>query len=162
PFYLAWKARQFDFATRFIELAGEVNAAMPYHVLTAIAEALNGRSKAVNGSKVLVLGIAYKKDVDDLRESPSLRMLDLLQKRGARVDYNDPYIPRLHRTRKYDFTLQSVSLSSQTLASYDCVVIATDHSCYDYTGIVRDATLVVDTRNATRQVRLGREKIVLC
>ncbi len=162
PFYLAWKARQFDFPTRFIELAGEVNSAMPYHVVVAIADALNARRKAVNGSRVLLLGLAYKKDVDDLRESPSLKLMELLQQRGAQVDYNDPYIPRLHRTRKYNFQMESVPLSPQTLAGYDCVVIATDHSCYQYADIVRDAACVVDTRNATRHVRTGREKIVLC
>jgi len=162
PFYLAWKARQFDFPTRFIELAGEVNSAMPYHVVAAIADALNARHKALNGAHLLLLGMAYKKDVDDLRESPSLKLIELLEQRGVRVDYNDPYIPRLHRTRKYDFALQSVPLSPDTLAGYDCVVIATDHSCYDYAAIVRDARLVVDARNATREVCTGREKIVLC
>ena len=162
PFYLAWKARQYDFPTRFIELAGEVNTAMPYHVVTAIADALNARRKAVHGAKVLLLGVAYKRDVDDLRESPSLKLIDLLQQRGAAVDYNDPFIPRLHRTRKYDFPLQSVALSPETLAAYDCVVIATDHSSYDYAAIVRHASLVVDTRNATRDVQDGREKIIPC
>jgi len=162
PFYLAWKARQYGFATRFIELAGEVNTAMPYHVVHAVAEALNARRKAVNGSRILLLGIAYKKDVDDLRESPALKLVELLQQRGARVDYNDPYIPRLHRTRRYDFPLQSVPLSPQALADYDCVLIATDHSCYDYAAIVRHARLVVDTRNATRNVGAGRDKIVYC
>ncbi len=162
PFYLSWKAREFDFPTRFIELAGEVNSAMPYHVVAAIADALNARRRSVRGSKVLLLGLAYKKDVDDLRESPSLKLIDLLQQKGATVHYNDPYIPRLHRTRRYDFPLQSVPLSPQMLAGYDCVVIATDHSSYDYAAIVRDAVLVVDTRNATGDVREGREKIVRC
>jgi UDP-N-acetyl-D-glucosamine dehydrogenase len=162
PFYLSWKAREFDFATRFIELAGEVNSAMPYHVVAGIAEALNERRKSIKGSRILLLGLAYKKDVDDLRESPSLKLIDLLQRGGATVDYNDPYIPRLHRTRKYDFPLVSVPLTPQTLASYDCVVIATDHSCYDYDAIVRDSALVIDTRNSTKKVCVGRERIVKC
>src|SRR5688500_15999781 len=122
PFYLSWKAREYDFSTRFIELAGEVNTSMPYHVVNAIADALNDRQKAVKGARILLLGLAYKKDVDDLRESPSLKLIDLLQQRGARVDYNDPYIPKLHRTRKYDFPLQSVPLNAPTLQKYDCVV----------------------------------------
>ena len=162
PYYLSWKAREFDFSTRFIELAGEVNASMPYYVVSALADALNTRCKAVNGSRILVLGLAYKKDVDDLRESPSLKLIDLLLQRGAHVDYNDPYIPKLHRTRKYDFPLVSVPLTNELLATYDCVLIATDHSCYDYAGIVREARLVVDTRNATAGVCTGREKIVQC
>ena len=162
PFYLAWKARQIDFTTRFIQLAGEVNSAMPYHVVSAIGGALNTHRKALNGSRLLLLGIAYKRDVDDLRESPALKLIELLLQSGAVVDYNDPHIPRLHRTRKYDFPLESVPLSPETLAGYDCVVIATDHSSYDYDAIVRDASLVVDTRNATRSVRKSREKIVRC
>ena len=162
PFYLAWKARQFDFPARFIELAGDVNSAMPQEVVTAIAEALKARGKAVDGSRILLLGMAYKKDVDDLRESPALKLVELLQNLGARVDYNDPYIPRLHRTRKYDFRIQSVPLAPEMLASYDCVVIATDHSCYDYEAIVQQSALVVDTRNATSGVRSRRQNIVLC
>jgi UDP-N-acetyl-D-glucosamine dehydrogenase len=162
PFYLSWKARQFDFSTRFIELAGEVNTSMPYHVVTYLADALNERKKALNGSRILMLGIAYKKDVDDLRESPSLKLIELLRERGALVEYNDPYIPRLHRTRKYDFPLESVPLDPARLASYDCVLIATDHSCYDYQAIVNHASLVIDTRNATRNVCAGREKVVRC
>ena len=162
PFYLAWKARQFDFPTRFIELAGEVNLAMPHEVVTAIAEAMKARGQPVDGARILLLGMAYKKDVDDLRESPTLKLVELLQNLGAQVDYNDPYIPRLHRTRKYDFRLQSVPLAPQMLASYDCVVIATDHSCYDYEAIVQQSALVADTRNATRGVRSERQKIVLC
>ncbi len=160
PFYLSWKAREYDFSTRFIELAGEVNTSMPYHVVNSIADALNDRQKPVKGAKILLLGLAYKKDVDDLRESPSLKLIDLLQQRGARVDYNDPYIPKLHRTRKYDFPLQSVPLNGDMLKKYDCVVIATDHSDYDYADIVKNAQLVVDTRNATKSVRDGKEKII--
>jgi UDP-N-acetyl-D-glucosamine dehydrogenase len=163
PYYLSWKAREFDFATRFIELAGEINTEMPYHVVRSVSAALNDRQKSVKGSKVLLLGIAYKKDVDDLRESPSLKMLELLVERGAEVDYNDPYFPVLHKMRRYDFSHKhSVNLAPETIAGYDCVLIATDHSSYDYQTIVRSAQLVVDTRNATRHVAAGREKIVQC
>src|ERR1700731_3861691 len=163
PYYLSWKAREYDFATRFIELAGEVNTAMPYHVVDAIASALNDRSKSLNGAKVLILGVAYKKDVDDLRESPTLKIMQLLQQRGAELDYNDPYFPKLHKMRHYNYeNMKSVQLSPQSIARYDGLVIATDHSSYDYNAIVDGAKLVVDTRNATRRVMRHREKIVLC
>jgi UDP-N-acetyl-D-glucosamine dehydrogenase len=163
PYYLSWKAREYDFATRFIELAGEINTSMPYHVVQAVAEALNGREKSLKGSRILMLGVAYKKDVDDLRESPSLKLLELLTDRGANVDYNDPYFPALHKMRHYDFShLQSIPLSPEALGKYDCVLIATDHTAYDYNMIVEKARLVVDTRNATRRVVGSREKIVLC
>ena len=163
PYYLSWKAREYDFATRFIELAGEINTAMPYNVVDALVTALNGHEKSVKGSKILLLGVAYKKDVDDLRESPSLKLLELLTARGAVLDYNDPYFPALHKMRHYDFSnMKSVELSPQRLASYDCVLIATDHTSYDYEAIVRDSKLVVDTRNATRHVKQDREKVVHC
>jgi len=162
PFYLTWKAREYEFPTRFIELAGEINAAMPEHVVTFVAEALNRHKKCLQDARILVLGIAYKKDIDDLRESPSLRIIELLQDRGARVDYHDPYFPRLHRMRKYDLGLVAVELTAEVLAGYDAVVIATDHSSYDYPAIVRHSRLVVDTRNATRDVTAHREKIVRC
>lgn len=163
PFYLSWKAREYDFSTRFIELAGEVNTEMPYHVVNAVATALNEHKKSMKGSKILVLGVAYKKDVDDLRESPTLKIMQLLQQRGAVLDYNDPYFPQLHKMRHYNYEkMKSVPLGPQTLANYDCVVIATDHSSYDYNAIVDGAKLVVDTRNATRRVLRHREKIVLC
>ncbi len=163
PYYLSWKAREYDFATRFIELAGEINTAMPYNVVDALVTALNSHEKSVKGSKILLLGVAYKKDVDDLRESPSLKLLELLTARGATLDYNDPYFPALHKMRHYDFSnMKSVQLSPERLASYDCVLIATDHSSYDYEAIVRDSKLVVDTRNATRLVRQHRGKIVPC
>ena len=163
PYYLSWKAREFDFATRFIELAGEINTSMPYHVVSSVADALNERQKSLKGSKILLLGVAYKKDVDDLRESPSLKLLELLTARGAKLDYNDPYFPALHKMRHYDFSqLRSVELTPAALASYDCVLIATDHTSYDYNTIVEAAKLVVDSRNATRRVAKGREKIVLC
>src|ERR1700683_682709 len=163
PYYLSWKAREYDFATRFIELAGEVNTAMPYHVVDAIATALNDRETALKGSKILLLGVAYKKDVDDLRESPSLKLLELLSARGAVLDYNDPYFPALFKMRHYDYSnMKSVELSPERLASYDCVLIATDHTSYDYEAIVRNSKLVVDTRNATRHVKQNREKVVHC
>ena len=163
PYYLSWKAREYDFATRFIELAGEINTAMPYHVVDSVASALNDRRKSLKGSKILLLGVAYKKDVDDLRESPSLKLLELLTSRGARVDYNDPYFPALFKMRHYDFSdLRSVELTPAHLAAYDCVLIATDHSSYDYTSIVRHSELVVDSRNATRNIKQHRDKIVLC
>ncbi|MGH9508374.1 MAG: nucleotide sugar dehydrogenase [Terriglobales bacterium] len=158
PFYLSWKARQWDFQTRFIELAGEINTAMPYHVVSAIAGALNRHRKALNGSQVLVLGVAYKKDVDDLRESPGLKVMELMQAEGAEVSYNDPYFPTLGKGRKYDYHLTSTPLDN--LGRFDCVVIITDHSDYDYAHIVKEAKLVVDTRNATRNI--SSPKIVRC
>ena len=163
PYYLSWKAREYDFVTRFIELAGEVNTAMPYNVVEAIANALNDRQKALKGSRILVLGVAYKKDVDDLRESPTLKIMQLLIEHGARVDYNDPYFPQLHKMRHYDYShMRSVDLTPANLAAFDCVVIATDHTSYDYQAIVEAAPLVVDTRNATRRIARNRNKIVLC
>jgi len=150
PFYLSWKAKEFDFRTRFIELAGEVNLQMPYHVVASVGTALNERRKTINGSKVLVLGIAYKKDIDDLRESPSLTIIELLQQQGAQVSYNDPYFKFVGRGRKYDLQMNCASLDD--LAKYDCVLIVTDHSDYDYPRIVRESQLVVDTRNATKGI----------
>jgi len=163
PYYLSWKAREYDFATRFIELAGEINTAMPYNVVEAVSEALNEREKSLKGSRILLLGVAYKKDVDDLRESPSLKLLELLTDRGAQVDYNDPYFPKLFKMRHYDFShKRSVGLTPEVLQGHDCVLIATDHTAYDYEAIVKHSKLVVDTRNATRKVKEGREKIVHC
>jgi UDP-N-acetyl-D-glucosamine dehydrogenase len=147
PFYLAWKAREYDFATRFIELAGEVNAAMPYHVVDSVAEALNVRRKPLSGSTILVLGVSYKKDIDDLRESPAITIIEALQKRGALVSYNDPYFPRVGKGRKYNLEMECVPLDN--LKQFDCVLIVTDHSEYDYANIVSESQLVVDTRNAT-------------
>jgi UDP-N-acetyl-D-glucosamine dehydrogenase len=162
PFYLTWKAREYEFATRFIELAGEINSSMPEHVVASTVEALNRRKQCLQDARILVLGVAYKKDVDDLRESPSLRIMELLQARGARVDYHDPYFPRLPKTRRYDYQLSAADLSPQVLSQYDAVLIATDHSSYDYPFVVRHARLVIDTRNATRDVTEQREKIVRC
>jgi UDP-N-acetyl-D-glucosamine dehydrogenase len=163
PFYLTWKARHYDFSTRFIELAGEVNTGMPYWVVEKVVEALNQGGKAINGAKVLVLGMAYKKDVDDLRESPSLKVIEILESRGAEVSYNDPYVPslRARKLRHYEtFELDSVELTESLVAEADCVLIATDHTAYDYDWIVQHARCVVDTRNATKSVRQGRDKIV--
>jgi UDP-N-acetyl-D-glucosamine dehydrogenase len=162
PFYLTWKAREYEFPTRFIELAGEINASMPEHVVTAVGEALNRRRQCLNNARVLVLGVAYKKDVDDLRESPSLALMELLQSHGARVDYHDPYFPYLGRMRRYNFQLHSVALSPETLSQYDAVLIATDHSSIDYEFVVRHSRLVIDTRNATRDIAEYPEKIVHC
>lgn len=163
PFYLAWKVRQYDMTTRFIELAGEINTAMPYHVVQNIVDALNARAKAVKRARILVLGVAYKKDVDDIRESPALKIMQLLVQRGAEVAYNDPYVPQLHRTRRYDFShLHSTPLSSENLRRFDCVVIVTDHSRYDFSQIVKDAQLVIDTRNATRGIDCSGAKVVRC
>jgi UDP-N-acetyl-D-glucosamine dehydrogenase len=161
PFYLTWKAREFEFPTRFIELAGEINSSMPEHVVDATADALNDRKQCLRDARVLILGISYKKDIDDLRESPSLRLIQLFRQRGARVDYHDPYFPRLHKMRHYDLQLASVELTPQALGSYDAVVISTDHSRVDYAWVVKNSKLVIDTRNATRNVPEGREKIVL-
>lgn len=162
PFYLTWKAREYDFPTRFIELAGEINSAMPEHIVAYLAEALNCRKQCLQDARILILGVAYKKDVDDLRESPSLRIIELLQARGARVDFHDPYFPRLPKMRKYNLGLVAVEPTAQALAGYDAVVIATNHSTYDYSFIVRHSKLVIDTRNATRDVVDHGGKIVRC
>lgn len=159
PFYLTWIARKYDFTTRFIELAGEVNTSMPRYVVNKVADYLNDMSKPLRGSKILVLGVAYKKDVDDPRESPSFVIMELLQERGAIVNYNDPHIPRLPKMRRHRIQMDSIPLTEETLRSHDCVLILTDHSAYDYDFIVRHARLVVDTRNATARVKEGREKI---
>ncbi|MGH9514612.1 MAG: nucleotide sugar dehydrogenase [Terriglobales bacterium] len=158
PFYLSWKAKEWDFHTRFIELAGEINSNMPYHVLDSVARALNQQKKAINGSKVLILGVAYKKDIDDLRESPALTIIELLKNAGADVSYNDPYFPKVGRGRKYD--LQMTCAPLENLGQYDCVLIVTDHSDYDYERIVRESKLVVDTRKATRGI--DSPKVVHC
>ena len=158
PYYLSWKAKAWDFQTRFIELAGEVNSSMPYHVVSSVSRALNQQGKALKGSKVLVLGVAYKKDIDDLRESPALTIIELLQNDGAQVSYNDPYFPFIGRGRKYDLQMKCSPLDD--VEKYDCVVIVTDHSDYDYKWIAQHAALVVDTRNATRGIR--SDNIVHC
>ncbi len=158
PFYLSWKAREFDFRTRFIELAGEVNTAMPYFVIDQITAALNERTKALKGSKILVLGLAYKRDVDDLRESPSLTIIELLREKGAVVAYNDPYFASVGQGRHYALNMTNTPLDR--LAEFDAVVIVTDHTSYDYRAIVEQSQLVVDTRNATKGIE--SPKIVRC
>lgn len=160
PFYLTWKARQYGMATRFIELAGEINTDMPHYVISRTMDALNEKKKSLKGSKILVLGLAYKKDIDDVRESPSLELIELLKEKGAKVDYNDPYIPQTKKMREYDLQMKSKALSAKMLQSYDAVLIATDHSEYDYSWIVENSQLVIDTRNATADVKKGRKKIV--
>jgi UDP-N-acetyl-D-glucosamine dehydrogenase len=160
PFYLSWVARKHELPTRFIELAGEINTSMPQYVVSRVADALNDVGRPVRGSRVGVLGVAYKKDVDDPRESPSFKLMELLQQRGAIVSYNDPHIPTLPSMRHYDVPrLASETLTPEYLAAQDCVLVATDHSAYDWDKIVNYARLVVDTRNATRNVTQGRNKI---
>jgi UDP-N-acetyl-D-glucosamine dehydrogenase len=158
PFYLSWKAKEWDFRTRFIELAGEINTNMPYHVLASIGSALNQHKKSVNGARILILGVAYKKDIDDLRESPALTIIELLQKEGAAVSYHDPYFPFIGKGRKYDLQMKRSEL--EKLGEYDCVVIVTDHSDYDYRRVVGESQLVVDTRNATKGI--DSPKVVRC
>jgi UDP-N-acetyl-D-glucosamine dehydrogenase len=150
PYYLANKAREHDFHTRFIELAAEINEGMPYHVTSRITEALNARGRSLNDARVLVLGVAYKKDVEDVRESPSLKLIELLQDKGATVKYNDPYIPKIRLPRG---ELTSVKLTKQNLSSADCVVIATAHSCYNMDEVTTQAKLVFDARGATRGLK---------
>lgn len=146
PFYLTWKAREYGLHTRFIELAGEVNSAMPLWVIGKVADALNQHKKAINGSRVLILGMAYKKNVDDMRESPSLQLLDMLLNKGAYVEYSDPHVIRLPKVRKYNFELVSVTLTPEVLASYDAVLLATAHDSFDYAMIAEHSQLIIDTR----------------
>jgi UDP-N-acetyl-D-glucosamine dehydrogenase len=158
PFYLSWKAKEFDFHTRFIELAGQVNLGMPYFVVENIIEGLSQTGKALHDAKILILGMAYKRDIDDLRESPSLTIIELLQKRGALVEYNDPFFPTVGHGRKYALNMTSTPL--EKIPEFDCVVIVTDHSQYDIPAIVKQASLVVDTRNATKGIESAN--IVRC
>jgi len=148
PFYLTWKAREYDFQTRFIELAGDINTQMPYFVIDQIMYALNERERSLKGSKLLVLGVAYKANVDDLRESPSLKIIELLKEKGAHIDYHDPHCPVIPKTRKYEFDMKSVNLTPENLAGYDAVVILTAHKAVDYDMVSSSANLVIDTRNA--------------
>lgn len=157
PFYLAWKARYYDFRTRFIELAGEINTNMPYYVIYKLMEALNEREKSIRGSRILILGVGYKKDVDDDRESPGYVVMDLLIKRGASILYNDPYIPRLKKSRKYDFGLTSEPLTEELLRKVDAVIIITNHSHYDYNWILNHTPLIIDTRGVFKD---GVKKVV--
>jgi UDP-N-acetyl-D-glucosamine dehydrogenase len=146
PFYLTWKARAYGMHTRFIELAGEINSAMPDWVVAKVAEALNQHGRAIKGSRVLVLGIAYKKNVDDMRESPAVELMELLVRRGASVEYHDPHVPVFPPMREHRFDLKSVALTAQGLAAYDVVLLATDHDAFDYESILKNSKLIVDTR----------------
>ncbi len=162
PFYLSWLARRYEVPTRFIELAGEINASMPQYVVDRIAAALNDAGRPVRGSRIALLGVAYKKDVDDPRESPAFKLMELLNEMGGIVSYNDPHIPVLPSMRHYTVPhLQSEELSSDYLAAQDCVVVVTNHSAYNWDFIVAHSRLVVDTRNATKSVADGRDKIRL-
>jgi len=160
PFYLTWKAREYEINTRFIELAGEINTSMPHWVVNKVMDALNDHGKSLKGSKVLVLGAAYKKDIDDPRESPSFKLMEILLNKGAIVDYNDPFVPVLPSMRMYDIQRESVELTPENLNNYDCVLVSTDHSDYDFDFITKHARLLIDTRNATSGVKGNREKIV--
>ncbi|MCH7826706.1 MAG: nucleotide sugar dehydrogenase, partial [Bacteroidetes bacterium] len=149
PFYLTWKAREYDINTRFIELAGEINTNQPYYVVQRAMEALNEQSKALKGSKVLILGASYKKNIDDMRESPSLKLIEILKAKGAEVDYNDPFVPKLLPTRKYKYDMASVPLTFSSLSSYDLVLLSTDHDYYNENSelIIENSKLILDTRN---------------
>ena len=160
PFYLSWKAREFDFTTRFIQLSGEINVSMPYYVVSKAIDALNERGKTIKGSRILILGVAYKRDIDDIRESPALTIMKLLEEKGAKIAYNDPHVPKLHPMRKYNFTMSSKPLTEGLLQEMDLVMLITDHRQYDYRWIVNNASLVVDTRNATKGIRSARAKII--
>jgi UDP-N-acetyl-D-glucosamine dehydrogenase len=161
PFYLSWLARKYGLTTRFIELAGEINTAMPAYVVGRLADALNDRGKAVKGSNVLLLGMAYKKDVDDPRESPGFELMERLLQKGAIVEYNDPHIATLPRMRRHpNLRMDSRELTEEFLQSLDCVLIVTDHSAYEWPWIVENSQLVVDTRNATRGLDAHRDRIV--
>ncbi len=160
PFYLTWKAHEFEMPTKFIELAGEINTSMPEYVVERIGDALNSAKKSVNGSRILLLGMAYKPNIDDYRETPALKVMKKLIGRGASVDYNDPYIPSIpSTTRQTDLQPESVDLTVENLAVYDCAVVITNHDCYDYQWIVDNSSIVVDTRNACSGVSQGREKV---
>jgi UDP-N-acetyl-D-glucosamine dehydrogenase len=161
PYYLTWKAREVDLPTRFIELAGEVNREMPNYVVQRTTLALNEQGKAARGSRILVLGLAYKPDVDDVRESPSFELIEKLIELGATVDYHDPHVPTTHRMRNYDLHMKSISLNPDSVGSYDCVLIATNHSAYDWQWLADHARLIVDTRGAMRNVKGPRSHIVL-
>ena len=146
PFYLTWKAREYGLHTRFIELAGEVNTSMPDYVVHKVADALNEHGKPIKGSRILVLGVAYKKNVDDMRESPSVHIMDMLRQKGAQVAYSDPYVPVFPRLRKFSFNLESLPLNPENIAFYDCLLLATDHDDFDYDLIHKHSQVVVDTR----------------
>jgi UDP-N-acetyl-D-glucosamine dehydrogenase len=160
PFYLTWKAHEYELSTRFIELAGEINTQMPLYVVNKLVDGLNQHKKSINGSKILILGLAYKKDIDDKRESPSLKLMEILSQKGAQVDYHDPYIPTLGPTRHYNFEKESVPLTAKNLKKYDAVLISTNHSVFNGDFIVQNSQLVVDTRNMTENVKDNKDKII--
>lgn len=153
PFYLTWKAREYEISTKFIELAGEINTAMPEYVVNKVYHALNENKKCIKGSKILLLGLSYKKDIDDLRESPSLKLIELLQDEGAVVDYSDDYVTTIPKLRKYEFSKKSVKLTKQNISKYDLVLLSTDHTYFDYRFIFENAKVIVDTRNAFKKFR---------
>lgn len=159
PFYLTWKAKEYDIHTRFIELAGEVNTSMPYYVVEKTIKALNAQGISIKGAKILMVGVAYKPDVDDTRESPGLKIMALLEKEGARVDYHDPYVPILPKTRKYKFDKISVPLTAEKIIQYDAIIIVTNHSNIDYGFIAEKAKLIIDTRNALKVKGLRSGKV---
>lgn len=159
PFYLAWKAREYDYSTRFIELAGEINSRMPYFIIDKLVQALNENNIILKNAKILILGMAYKKNVDDMRESPSLKLMDILMKKNVEVDYYDPYIPKLPRTRNYDFEKISIELSKSNLKKYDCVIISTAHDVLDKEFILKNSKLILDTRNMFEIKGLKTNKI---
>lgn len=160
PFYLTWKAREYEVSTKFIELAGEINTSMPNYVVSKVMDALNDHGKSLKGSRILILGVAYKKDIDDMRESPSIRLIEILSHKGADVRYNDPFVPVFPRLKGHSIDLKSVELGEQMLKEFDAVIIATDHSAYDYKWIAEHSNLVIDTRNAAKNVTAHRERIV--
>jgi UDP-N-acetyl-D-glucosamine dehydrogenase len=160
PFYLSWKAKEYDFTTKFIQLAGEINVSIPYYVVSKILDALNEREKSIKGAKILILGVAYKKDVDDARESPALAIMDLLRKKGATIFYHDPYIPSLPPFRKYHFKLKSSPLTEKLLRRIDAAVVVTDHSQIDYSWVVKHAPFIIDTRNVTKNIKGWEKKII--
>ncbi|MBM3712904.1 MAG: nucleotide sugar dehydrogenase [Actinobacteria bacterium] len=159
PFYLSWKAKEFDISTKFIELAGEINTYQPYYVVEKLIDVLNTNGRSLKDSKILIVGIAYKKNVDDLRESPSLKLIEILNKKYAKVDYYDPYIPEIPKTRKYDFDLKSISLTENTLSKYEVILLSTDHDNLDYEMIHRSANLILDTRNIFERKNIISDKI---
>lgn len=160
PFYLTWKAREYDFHTRFIELAGEINIEASYHVISKVARALNNENKSLKDAKILVLGVAYKNDIDDVRESPALKVMELLRKEGANIVYHDPFIPVIEPHGGSTVHMESIELTDQALEAADCVLILTAHSALNYEHVVEKAQIVVDARNATKGVQNNREKIV--
>ncbi len=160
PFYLTWKAREYDFHTRFIELAGEINVEVSYYVVNKVVRALNNENKSLKDAEIFVLGVAYKKDIDDMRQSPALKIIELLRKQGANITYHDPYVPVIEPHGGCAIHMESLPLTDEILAKVDGVLILTDHSAIDYARVVAKAKLVVDTRNATKNVQENREKII--